>query len=291
MDGLVYRAGFSAEQAWYDVYQLDLGVEAPPIQTFRYKKDCNHWIGKDQDLYNVERRVELAPLRHALGNLKTIMNNIRQKFPEASITGFLSGASNFRDRIGTIKGYKANRVQPKPTYYQDLRTYLIDNHGAVAADDQEADDEVSIIQWQDWKTWPLVEQEAAQTCIVTNDKDLDNVPGWHFNWVKKEVYFVEELTATRNFYKQLLKGDGTDNIPGLYYITGEMCKAKYLNRLDTVTNESNMYYYVREVYIEALAPELEEIEPTYIELDNILQELGQLLWMRSKPDELWEPPV
>ena len=31
--------------------------------------------------------------------------------------------------------------------------------------------------------------------IATLDKDLDGCPGWHYNWVKDDMYYVSEVEA------------------------------------------------------------------------------------------------
>jgi hypothetical protein len=52
-------------------------------------------------------------------------------------------------------------------------------------------------------------------CIVTIDKDLNCIPGWHYNWDKGSIYNVTEEEAYRCFYKQMITGDVSDHIPGL----------------------------------------------------------------------------
>lgn len=54
-----------------------------------------------------------------------------------------------------------------------------------------------------------------ETIIASIDKDLKQVPGWHFDIVKEKLVHVDELEAARNFYSQMLQGDRTDNISGI----------------------------------------------------------------------------
>ena len=61
--------------------------------------------------------------------------------------------------------------------------------------------------------WASFIQDEA--CILVSiDKDLDTVPGWHYNYDKKITYFVTPEEASYNFYYQLLVGDSSDNIKG-----------------------------------------------------------------------------
>src|SRR5690606_40069763 len=46
-------------------------------------------------------------------------------------------------------------------------------------------------------------------------KDLDQIPGRHFNWVTGEDYDVGERAAEFYLMKQMLTGDVADNIPGI----------------------------------------------------------------------------
>jgi 5'-3' exonuclease len=53
---------------------------------------------------------------------------------------------------------------------------------------------------------------------VSIDKDLLQVPGMHYNWVRDEKILVTPEVGLRKLYQQVLTGDGTDNIPGIYGI-------------------------------------------------------------------------
>lgn len=151
---------------------------------------------------------EDEPVENALHNAKVVIERLREKFPGApSGTTYLTGKGNFRDTVATIQGYKANRDRTKrPKYYQDVRDYLTDIHKAVMIDGREADDAMGCEQWK---------HRDKSTVIVTNDKDLDMIPGWHYNWTKDKLYYVTLEDANRFFYHQLLTGDRTDNIRGI----------------------------------------------------------------------------
>ncbi len=110
--------------------------------------------------------------------------------------------------------------------------------GASIITEIEADDAMSINQ-----TEVITERNGPlpwngynkETIICTRDKDLRQVPGWHYGWemgaqpeygpvlVDKEGDGLE-LNAKRTavvgtglpfFYSQVLQGDRADNIPGL----------------------------------------------------------------------------
>ena len=142
---------------------------------------------------------------------------------------FLTSPDNFRKHI--YPEYKANRTATKPKHLQFLKDYLIESWQGQVAERMEADDYLGINQ-----------HESSIICSI--DKDLLQVPGKHFNFVKKEFYEVDEETGFRNFYTQLLTGDTSDNIKGIAGI-GPVKAKKALTGYFT---EQEMFSVVREMY-------------------------------------------
>lgn len=170
--------------------------------------------------------------------------------------------SNYRYKL--FPDYKANRKQPKPKHYDFLRTYLTDNHGAQVVFGMEADDQLGIGQ-------------DDRSVIVSIDKDLNQIPGHHFNFVKGLLYEVSPEEGLRYFYHQLLTGDRGDNIPGIHGI-GPKTAEKILNGYHT---EMDLW--------KAVLFEWQK-QPTF-DLMEVIRN-GRLLKIRQQEDEpLWEPPV
>jgi 5'-3' exonuclease len=142
---------------------------------------------------------------------------------------FLTSPDNFRKHI--YPEYKANRTATKPKHLQFLRDYLVESWQGTVAEKMEADDYLGINQ-----------HESSIICSI--DKDLLQVPGKHYNFVKKEFYEVDEETGFRNFYTQLLTGDTSDNIKGIAGI-GPVKAKKAL--ADSFT-EQEMFSVVRDMY-------------------------------------------
>jgi hypothetical protein len=116
---------------------------------------------------------------------------------------YITGKGNYRNDIAVTEPYKGNRKDAKrPAHYQSIRNHL-QRLGAELVEGEEADDAVAI--------------EATKTggWIVSIDKDLDQVAGWHYNFVKRLEYYVTEEEGLRNLFTQVLTGDRTDNIIGL----------------------------------------------------------------------------
>lgn len=122
----------------------------------------------------------------------------------------LSGPGNFRDSIATVFPYKGNRDSShKPYWYQSIRNYLTSEWGARVVHGREADDECSILARRD-------RDAGNKYCIATIDKDLDQIPGEHYNYLKQVNHYVSVGAADRWFWCQCLSGDATDGVPGCY---------------------------------------------------------------------------
>ena len=124
----------------------------------------------------------------------------------------------------------------------------------------------------------LKREKENPSCIICSiDKDLNNTPGWHYNWKSDNIYFVEKLTATRTFYKQILTGDmSVDNIPGLFRTTGVKASKKYKDYIDGLEDEWDMWDFVLSLYGE--------------DNEERLILIARLLWMQSYEGEIWQPP-
>ena len=89
-----------------------------------------------------------------------------------------------------------------------LRKLAVAEDYAIESVGREADDLLRI--------WAEQARAAGDPYIICSiDKDLKCIPGKHFLMHKKEIIEISELEALRHYYEQLLKGDPTDNIPGV----------------------------------------------------------------------------
>jgi 5'-3' exonuclease len=126
------------------------------------------------------------------------------------------------------------------------------------------------------------EDEKEQSVIVSIDKDLLQIPGSHYNFVKSEFTEVSEEEGMFSFYIQLLMGDSTDNVSGCPGI-GPKKAEKALRPF--IGDEEGMYRAVVDKYTEAY-PQLAEEE-----IEDIIITTGRLVWIRRKEGELWLPPI
>lgn len=191
----------------------------------------------------------------ALGNAKQVIQEVQSKF-RGPWRGFLTGDGNFREQVATILPYKGNRSGRKPKYYKDLRNYLVDVHGAEIVHGREADDACATLQWA---------AKDRSTIICTIDKDLDMIPGWHYNWVKNEIYDVPLAYANMRLFWQMLEGDRIDNIPGIRGV-GPVTIAKLFEPCSSLEDYRAV---VQQQYQRAYGDNWREA----------YEEVGRLLWM------------
>lgn len=125
----------------------------------------------------------------------------------------VGGPGNFREALRpeykNSKSRAASRAK-RPEWYHDVKAFLLRQPHAVEAVGCEADDLV--------RMWSVQAAEAGdEHIIVSPDKDLDCIPGMHFN-PKHDQWFgyhVSEDEADAFYWQQMLSGDSVDNIPGL----------------------------------------------------------------------------
>jgi DNA polymerase-1 len=176
--------------------------------------------------------------------------------------------ASFRYRIAP--DYKANRKdKPKPKHYKFLRDFLKSEFLAITGDDEEADDSLGVA---------LSSDKEGTSILVSIDKDLDQIAGWHFNFVTEETYKISPLEGARVFYTQLLVGDTSDNIEGCPKV-GKITAARLLEGCET---EKEMYEVCLKAYKRAFKNDLRRL----FTAERILK-AGSLLWIRRKNGLQW----
>ncbi len=143
-------------------------------------------------------------------NIDIMMKEIEgQCFMPDEMKVAVKGIGNFRKDI--YPDYKVNRKALEPDMKEALtygHNYMIEKWNAVQADGMEADDLVSI--------WAYEARENEDAYVVVGiDKDLKQIPGNHYNFVKKEHVFIDDDEAYMLLMIQALTGDTSDNIPGI----------------------------------------------------------------------------
>lgn len=210
----------------------------------------------------------------ARSRMQTTLENILEAVQATSYRIFLSDSKgNFRLQL--FPRYKANRTAPKPKHHDFLSNEIVKPpFNAEIAWGEEADDALGIHQ-------------NDNTVICSIDKDLYQISGQHYNWVKGVYRTVSKSEAIYRFYHQLLVGDSTDNIT---VKEGLSCPGigpeKAFKALEGCTTEETYLKTIRNLYYEILN---KDFHPNVIE-DRITL-TGQLVYVRKKEGEIWNPEM
>lgn len=194
-------------------------IDADTFVTFKYKKEANEFCSNenlDRSMIHLAKNPE--PLPNCLHSVKLMVQGILRDIGATRWTIYLTGSNNFRKNV--CPDYKAHRPEEKPTHLEAVREYLIDTWGAIVTDGIEADDALGIEHTN----------SPDETVICTTDKDLNTIPGLHYNWRHNREYTVTPEEANKNFWVQMLTGDASDNIFGIKGV-GDVKARKALDNL------------------------------------------------------------
>lgn len=187
-----------------------------------------------------------------------MMQDILADTGSTSYSVYLTGSGNFRREIAP--SYKANRPDSRPKHWEAVREFLITQHKAVVCNGFEADDQLGIDQ----------DKTHGSTVICSIDKDLLQIPGKHYNFVKKVFQDVTHDQGIKALYVQSLVGDRSDNIFGVQGI-GPVKAEKALAEL------------LPEEYYEACRNLYNNDERYHLNM--------KLLYIWQKPNDAWEAPT
>ena len=260
-DVLVYRYGFAAEHMWYDLWwnhdvelvtDEETGEETTavkasaksPFKSFENAKDCKAWLdaekkaGRPTDELVRIPRLNVEPLDHSLFLVKQFYQRLRETLPDSTARTFFSCPTPDNWRIEWYPEYKGHRSGRKPMWYDDIRTYMLRNHSVEIRENDEADD--AIAEWAG-----IYHRDNEPFIIVTNDKDMRQIPGLHLDPFKEdwEVVEVDEYEADYNVALQCIMGDASDNIKGIPKM-GEVAANKALHGIEDYWEEVERLYAI-----------------------------------------------
>tara|TARA_B100000780_G_scaffold278781_1_gene253645 strand:+ start:4608 stop:5519 length:912 start_codon:yes stop_codon:yes gene_type:complete len=281
-DVLVYRIGFAGQDAVHSVLDNDGNV----LEKFEKKADANDFMEllAMQGCMHPNLTTDILPKSEedVADMLDTSINKIVELSGSSNYVCYLSGKTNFRTTAAKYQEYKANRKDSvKPVHYAFIRDYIMENHPMILSDNCEADDLLAIDLYREFQKADASDERLdCEVILCTIDKDLRNVPGWHYNIHHREIDWVLPAAADRHFALQLLTGDRVDNIPGLSFYSGGEKKvgpATAKKMIGKAITKSELYSAVCDAYIEFAGDDWHD------KLDNS----GLLLWMQRDHDEVF----
>jgi len=236
-DSIAYKAAAANEERSITTRHIEKGVTEhwDNRTAFRkFLKDTDH----TEDMYTITDVQEARHSSYGKSLVREMMKGHCTRLGIKQNEIYIGGTGNFRDSIplpmthiatvGTWAGkskiggkYKENRDDTiRPLQLKELRSYLINDLGAIVVNEQEVDDKQSMRSYEGHLS-------GQRIIAVTEDKDALQSSGWLFNPQKmtKPVYIhgFGELhkegkgikgTGRKWLYFQVLYGDSVDNYHG-----------------------------------------------------------------------------
>ena len=277
-DGLLYIAGAAGEtRTWdCDIYSGETGHY---YAQFDYVADLNEHLEMTGDiLVEKTQRIIQGELSHCLHVVKQTMQGIVKRYGKRLEVYVKGDGTNFRDDISTLVDYKANRTTEKPYYLEEIRQYMINTWNAIPVNGKEADDMIATRAF-----------EASGPYVVCSpDKDLDQIPGLHWNYSKKVEYDVSEWEAQYFFWQQCLSGDSADHIKGCWRIGPGTAKKLLDEWLKDDPSEADIWEMIVEEYEASMGKG--NCPYAGMPAEMVAIENARLVWMQTENLRLWTPP-
>lgn len=272
-DVIRYQIGYATQRKQFTVFG----------KTFLTLAEANEYAYDEGAPPTVVEQEIVTDIREAVFHtVDKFIENVRVRAKADTVTIFLTGEGNYREDIATIRPYKGHRQGDKPLNYDLLTDYLVRKHKAIIIEGREADDAMACAQMEDLK----------KSVICTIDKDLNCIPGWHYDWKKDKRYTVSLEEADHFFYTQLLTGDGVDNIEGCPGVGAkgakailegrETCRQKYEACLAAYKDS-----YYKFIAKHDLSCTEESVHDSAI---RDMHENAHLLWIQRADGVMWEVP-
>jgi hypothetical protein len=200
----------------------------------------------------------------------------------------VGGQGNFRDAVAVTWPYKGNRGE-KPILSGEMKEYMLKRwpDKIIQMDGIEADDVLGHYGWASYEVAKRLGDPKKAPCVIGHvDKDINMIPGWHYNFTSGEIYWVSETDGLKFFFKQMLYGDKqVDFVPGLNSMSKEISdKFK-------VRNTKSMGEKTAEAIINTCTTVRDALEATVFcyktcypdTWQEYIQEQSDLLWMQREP--------
>ena len=263
LDPLAFRSAFAAQKVIRQIY-VDDDLQA----SFGTAKARNKWlkaVGLEKGQYVEEEKIESDRQEAAFHYIIQYINNLGEDVTPSKWEFYTEDKEhediNFRKEL--YPAYKANRTQPMPVHLDVVYNFVESKFPVDKVAGMEADDALSIRA-----------NQLKDFVIVTIDKDLDTVGGWHYNPITRNKYMVTPEAAEHYFYCQILMGDKADNIIGLDGV-GPVSADKMLAGC---SSSKDMWEVVVREYVKRCRPIHEAVMN------------AKLLHMLRTSDDVWEPP-
>jgi hypothetical protein len=266
------------------IWRCAASVEETVYADKHDKEVTEYGMAGRTDIPGLHKEVKVGTYAAAVLNLR---NCIKRSVAYAGADDFvlvLSSPDNpsFRYDIAKIRPYKGNRVgKRKPAHLDALRNVCLrDFGGETTRGGDEADDYLS------WCTRELSE-EKDEFVIIGNDKDLNQIPGHHFDWVNEEAYHLTDEECRLFLWMQVLVGDTSDNIVGCWQM-GYAKAEQFMQKWGEMPDDE-----LWDQIVDAFRKSKKKKGCPYVKMDaeDAALETMRLVRLRqTEGEELWTPP-
>ena len=207
-DWLLYLIAAICEDNYIEVQDSEGGevTEYKNITTFKQVlTERGDPYNKDDYIIESKKRLKPGDVKmKGIFSLQGKIKSIQKESKAKKVVIALGGKSNFRDRLPLPVKYKGNRDNiQKPLMINMLKSWIDNNYEVEYADDQEADDIISINQY--------LGSKDQKTIVCTLDKDSRSIPGYLYNPGTKEILDIKGLGShciKQKSKKKALYGEG-----------------------------------------------------------------------------------
>lgn len=277
-DPIVYSHGFAAQRReFYIIAENEQGE----LQQFKFegKSALNEWRKANPTVepLSLDEQLIVEPEHHIFATVKATLGAL-ESYGTPRV--FLSGEGNYRHTLAKFNPYKANRDSAnRPILYDAVRRYLIEQYDATVVSGIEADDALRI---------EAHKLGIGHYVIATVDKDLDQIPGKHYDFRKRVEYWLHPEDSLRAFWIQALAGDPVDTVPGCYKV-GQVKAEKFIDALmgDEVSDKGIWQGIVGKY---ELSTRIDGCPYTEEQAPAVALETAQLVYVQRNAGELWMPP-
>lgn len=248
-DSFAYRLAAAVEKTRY----LVNGTE------FATHKEA---VAAASDMYPIWNTKTVGTLKEAVELLE---HKIERSITRVQCTVFhvFVGSPNptFRDHLARIRKYKGTRPRGGgPEHLGALKSYLVNQWGGVLASGEEADDMLS------YTARELTAEGQNTPVVIGNDKDLNQIPGEHYDWVSDKLYSISDAEARIRMWVQVLHGDVGDNVAGCWQVGAAKAERTIREAIeDWGLTDGDLWKFVCQAYEESQ----ERAGCPYVNLDPV----------------------
>lgn len=240
-DPLLYQAGSIGEKRSVHVVHRESGDEydfGTRTEFYgHYLKKNGGWLAtynegrtspRLPEEFDIKDVQEPEPIEYCLKTLKEVIAKAKDAVDAKSYYGYSGRGNVFRHDVSTVLMYKGNRLNAiRPIHLNDLKDYLVRQHGCKIITGIEADDAVSIDSYEAYAKWKKSGSDDDLLITAGVDKDykqcaahllhpneLSGISSHDggFGWLKWDAAKDDADGRGRMWlYWQILSGDAADN--------------------------------------------------------------------------------